>query len=70
MDFKNSIEKFIEIFNRSNLSISKFASLIDKDRRTITSWIDRVSNVEISNDIKTKICKEFKIGRASCRERV
>ena len=60
MDFKNSIEKFIEIFNRSNLSISKFASLIDKDRRTITSWIDRVSNVEISNDIKTKICKEFR----------
>ena len=60
MDFKNSIEKFIEIFNRSNLSISKFASLIDKDRRTITSWIDRVNNVEISNDIKTKICKEFR----------
>ena len=60
MDFKNSIEKFIEIFNRSNLSISKFASLIDKDRRTITSWIDRVSNVEIGNEIKTKICKEFR----------
>ena len=47
-------------FYRSNLSISKFASLIDKDRRTITSWIDRVNNVEISNDIKTKICKEFR----------
>ena len=58
MDFKNSIEKFIEIFNRSNLSISKFASLIDKDRRTITSWIDRVSNVEISSEIQSKICKE------------
>ena len=57
MDFKNSIEKFIEIFNRSNFKYFKIASLIDKDRRTITSWIDRVSNVEISNDIKTKICQ-------------
>ena len=26
MNFKNSIEKFVEIFNRSNLSISRFAS--------------------------------------------
>lgn len=60
MDFKNSIDKFIEIYNRSNLSISKFASLIDKDRRTITSWIDRVSDIEISSEIKAKICKEFR----------
>ncbi|MDX4039224.1 hypothetical protein [Aliarcobacter skirrowii] len=60
MDFKNSIDKFIEIYNRSNLSISKFASLIDKDRRTITSWIDRVSSIEISSEIKAKICKEFR----------
>jgi len=60
MDFKNSIDKFIEIYNRSNLSISKFASLIDKDRRTITSWIDRVSGIEISSEIKAKICKEFR----------
>lgn len=30
MTYKNGIDKFIEIFKRSNLSISKFASLIQK----------------------------------------
>src|SRR5574344_1790496 len=60
MDFKNSIEKFIEIFNRSNLSISKFATLIGKDRRTVTSWIDRENDIEVNSDIQGKICKEFR----------
>ncbi|OCL83319.1 hypothetical protein [Arcobacter porcinus] len=60
MSFKNSIDKFIEIYNRSNLSISKFASILNKDRRTITSWIDRISSVEVSSEIQNKICKEFR----------
>ncbi|WP_368031071.1 hypothetical protein [Arcobacter sp. s6] len=60
MNYKNSIEKFIEIFKRSNLSISKFASLINKDRRTVTSWIDKITDIEPNKDIKDKICQTFR----------
>ncbi len=60
MTFKNGIEKFIEIFKRSNLSISKFASLIQKDRRTVTSWIDNISDIEPNDDVKQKICQTFR----------
>ena len=60
MTYKDSIEKFIEIFKRSNLSISKFATLINKDRRTVTSWIDNLTNIEPSNDVKVKICQVFR----------
>ncbi len=52
MNYKNSIEKFIEIFKRSNLSISKFAQLINKDRRTVTSWIDKITEIEPNKEIK------------------
>jgi transcriptional regulator with XRE-family HTH domain len=60
MTYKNGIEKFIEIFKRSNLSISKFASLIQKDRRTVTSWIDNISDIEPNEDVKDKICNIFR----------
>ncbi|MCP4969214.1 MAG: hypothetical protein GY932_01315 [Arcobacter sp.] len=60
MTYKNGIEKFIEIFKRSNLSISKFASLIQKDRRTVTSWIDHISDIEPNKDVKDKICNIFR----------
>lgn len=60
MMYKNGIEKFIEIFKRSNLSISKFASLIQKDRRTVTSWIDNISDIEPNEDVKQKICTIFR----------
>ncbi len=60
MAYKNALEKFIEIYNRSNLSISKFASLIKKDRRTVTSWIDHISDVEPNEDVKNTICQVFR----------
>ncbi|MBL3520420.1 hypothetical protein H0A43_08020 [Arcobacter lanthieri] len=60
MNFKSSLDKFIEIFNRSNLSISKFASMINKDRRTVTSWIDKITEVDINKDIQDKICQIFR----------
>ncbi|QEZ89802.1 hypothetical protein [Aliarcobacter cibarius] len=60
MNFKNSIEKFVEIYNRSNLSISRFASMINKDRRTVTSWIDHHTNIEPTKEIKDKICQIFR----------
>jgi len=58
--FKTSIDKLKEIYTRSNLSISKFAELIKKDRRTVTSWIDHITNTELNEDVKTKICKVFR----------
>ena len=60
MNYKNSIEKFLEIFKRSNLSISKFASMINKDRRTVTSWIDSVTDIEPNKEVKDKICQIFR----------
>lgn len=60
MFYKNSIEKIIEIYKKSNLSISKFASIIQKDRRTVTSWIDQISDSEPSSAVKENICKMFR----------
>lgn len=60
MFYKNSIEKIIEIYKKSNLSISKFASLIQKDRRTVTSWIDQISDSEPPQSVKDNICKTFR----------
>ncbi|WP_428027068.1 hypothetical protein [Arcobacter sp.] len=60
MSYKTSIDKIIEIYKRSNLSISKFASLIQKDRRTVTSWVDRITDVEPSTTVKDKICALFR----------
>ncbi|WP_419765911.1 MAG: hypothetical protein ACNI28_04530 [Arcobacter sp.] len=60
MSYKTSIDKVIEIYKRSNLSISKFASLIQKDRRTVTSWVDRITDVEPSINVKDKICTLFR----------
>ena len=58
--YKTTIEKIIKIYNRSGLSISKFASIINKDRRTLTSWIDRTVSKEPSNDVKMSISKFFR----------
>ncbi|MGB7403056.1 MAG: hypothetical protein WA916_10760, partial [Arcobacter sp.] len=72
MSYRTSIDKLIEIYKRSNLSISKFASLIQKDRRTVTSWVDRVTDVEPSTSVKEKICALFRypdyIWEEACNE--
>ena len=60
MLFNSGIEKLIEIYKRSNLSISKFASLIQKDRRTVTSWVDNLAQVEPPQDVKEKLCQLFR----------
>lgn len=60
MYFKSSIEKIIEIYKRSNLSISKFSQLINKDRRTVTAWIDQVSDIEPPSEVKSDICNIFR----------
>ena len=60
MLFNSGIEKLIEIYKRSNLSISKFASLIQKDRRTVTSWVDNVTKIDPPADVKEKLCQLFR----------
>lgn len=60
MFFETGIDKLKEIYTRSNLSISKFASIIKKDRRTVTSWIDHISEVELNEDVKNRICQVFR----------
>jgi len=58
--FKTGLEKLIEIYKRSNLSISKFASIIEKDRRTVTSWVDNITKTEPGKDTKAKLCQLFR----------
>ncbi|AXX88122.1 hypothetical protein [Malaciobacter marinus] len=60
MSYKTGIEKIIEIYKRSHLSISKFSSLIQKDRRTVTSWVDGLTDVEPNDEVKKKICSLFR----------
>ncbi len=56
----NTIDKIIKIYNRSQLSISKFASIVGKDRRTVTSWIDRLAQKKPGFDVLEKISKFFR----------
>ena len=58
--YDNTIEKIIAIYNRSGLSISKFASVINKDRRTLTAWIDKIVTKEPSPDVKIAVSKFFR----------
>lgn len=60
MGFNTSVDKLREIFKKSNLSLSKFATLINKDRRTVTSWIDNISSAEPSFEVKEKLCQLFR----------
>lgn len=58
--YDNAIDKIVAIYNRSGLSISKFATIINKDRRTLTAWIDRLVTKEPSSEVKTSISKFFR----------
>lgn len=52
---KSSVDKIVEIYKKSQLSISKFAEIIGKDRRTVTSWIDKLVQKEPSEDVKKEL---------------
>ncbi len=55
-----TLDKIVEIYKRSELSISKFATIIGKDRRTVTSWIDRVIDKEPSSEVLERISTFFR----------
>ena len=56
----NTLEKIVAIYKRSELSISKFATIIGKDRRTVTSWIDKLVDKEPSSEVLEKISYFFR----------
>ena len=55
-----TIEKIIEIYKRSELSISKFAKIIGKDRRTVTTWIDRAVDKKPNDEVLENITTFFR----------
>ena len=67
-----TVDKIIEIYRRSELSISKFAKVIGKDRRTVTAWIDRVVDKEPHSEVLEKISTFFRyhstIWSEDCKE--
>lgn len=70
MHIRTNIQKIIKIYNRSQLSISKFASIIRKDRRTLTSWIDKSTIKEPTLEVKNLICDFFRYPKSIWDENV
>ncbi len=56
----NSIDKMIEIYQRSELSMSKFAKILKKDRRTVSSWIYREVKVTPKKEILEHVSTFFR----------
>lgn len=56
----NTREKMQEIFKRSSLSLSKFANILGKDRRTVVSWLENKDKRELDENSKEKICDFFR----------
>lgn len=56
----NTREKMQEIFKKSALSLSKFAKILGKDRRTILSWLENKDKRELDENSKEKICDFFR----------
>ena len=54
------LERLLIIYERSNFSVSRFAQIIGKDRRTLTSWIDKSVNKEPSKDVLDSITHFFR----------
>ncbi|MGX2971098.1 hypothetical protein [Helicobacter sp. T3_23-1059] len=56
----DSTQRLIKIFARSGLSVSKFANIVQKDRRTVSSWLNDTAKKEISQSVKISIAKAFR----------
>ncbi|ARJ57216.1 helix-turn-helix transcriptional regulator [Campylobacter cuniculorum] len=56
----NSQQKLLEIFKKSGLSLSKFANILGKDRRTLVNWIEKKQTKELDLKTKEKICEFFR----------
>lgn len=54
------LEKLLVIYERSHLSVSHFARIIGKDRRTLTSWIDKNVNKEPDQKVLHNVTTFFR----------
>jgi transcriptional regulator with XRE-family HTH domain len=65
-------DKIAEIYHRSGLSISKFAHIVNKDRRTVSGWIDKHSvkppNHEVQNLVAQFFRYPMRIWEEGCQE--
>lgn len=59
----NAMERFIIIFEKSKLSMSKFATILGKDRRTLLSWIENSDKKSPSDEVKSLICSHFRYSK-------
>ena len=55
-----ALEKLIIIYQQSGLSVSKFAQNIGKDRRTLTSWIDKSVQKQPSVEVLKSVSTFFR----------
>lgn len=56
----DTLDKLIMIYQRSGLSVSRFASIIGKDRRTLTSWIDKSVCKDPPKEVLESITRFFR----------
>lgn len=54
------LERVLIIYERSGLSVSHFARIIGKDRRTLTSWIDKVVRKEPDMKVLHNVASFFR----------
>lgn len=64
------LDRLLIIYERSGLSVSKFAQIISKDRRTLTSWIDKSVQKQPSQEVLDSVSAFFRypsrIWESSC----
>ena len=56
----SAMDRLIIIFEKSKLSMSKFSTILGKDRRTLLSWIENKDTKSLNEDIKSTICSYFR----------
>lgn len=57
------MDRFIIIFEKSKLSMSKFATILGKDRRTLLTWIENRDKKTLSDEVKSIICSHFRYSK-------
>ncbi|MGQ2782493.1 hypothetical protein [Campylobacter coli] len=69
----NSKDRTQVILEKSGLSLSKFATILGKDRRTLAKFIENDTVKELDTKSKEKICEFFRYpfvgGKIKCRKR-
>ena len=56
----DSTQRLQKMFARSGLSVSKFAAMVQKDRRTVASWLDGNAKKDLTIHIRNAIAKALR----------